>query len=220
VSRQTVAIVLLICGSLALASEAPKPAPVKEPELRQELLRRTKVDQDARGRVIDWSKKHGKNGRVDVATLSARQKAEHEKLLDAVKRADRENTAWLEKVVEKQGWPTITLVGKDGANAAWLLVQHADDAPKFQRKCLDLMTRLPGDEVSRTNLAYLTDRVLLAEGKKQVYGTQFTLSGGKWKPRPIDDEANVDKRRKEAGLAPIAEYAKQLEKLYGGAPKK
>ena len=69
------------------------------------------------------------------------------------------------------------------------------------------------------NLALLTDRVLLAEGKKQLYGTQFTFVNGKLKPHPIQDEANVDKRRAEAGLPPLAEYAKMLEKVYG-SPKK
>lgn len=77
------------------------------------------------------------------------------------------------------------------------------------------MTRLPGEEVSRRNVAYLTDRVLLAEGKKQVYGTQFILEKGKWKPRPLEDEANVDRRRAEVGLPPLAEYAKEIEAYYG-----
>jgi hypothetical protein len=60
----------------------------------------------------------------------------------------------------------------------------------------------------------LTDRVLLAEGKKQVYGTQFTLVNGKCKPRPLEDEANVDQRRKEVGLRPLAEYFKEAERFY------
>jgi hypothetical protein len=82
------------------------------------------------------------------------------------------------------------------------------------------MAKLPKDEVSRSNYAYLTDRVLLAEGKKQLYGTQFIFSNGKWRPRPIQDEANVDKRRAEIGLPPLAEYAKIIEQQYQAAPKK
>jgi hypothetical protein len=128
-------------------------------------------------------------------------------------------TRWLQKIVDNQGWPTKTLVGEDGANAAWLLVQHADADSQFQRKCLDLMTKLPKGEVSQVQFAYLTDRVLLAEGKKQIYGTQFHAVDGKLQPRPLEDEANVDKRRADIGLPPLADYAKELEKVYGGGSK-
>ena len=110
-------------------------------------------------------------------------------------------------------------MGEDGANAAWLLVQHADADSQFQRKCLDLMAKLPKGEVSQVQFGFLTDRVLLAEGKKQIYGTQFHAVDGKLQPRPLEDEANVDKRRADIGLRPLADYAKALEKIYGGGSK-
>ena len=204
---------------VALADDTPRPITVKAPELHSELLRRTRTDQDARQGMVQWMKDHGA---ATVATESLRkeQKAELEKLTAKVKAVDADNTKWLAGVVEQHGWPTYTSVGKDGANAAWLLVQHADADPKFQRRCLDLMAKLPKGEVSQSDLAYLTDRVLLAEGKKQRYGTQFIFADGKWKPRPLEDEANVDKRRAEAGLPPLAEYIKLIEKQYGGGVKK
>jgi hypothetical protein len=41
------------------------------------------------------------------------------------------------------------LVGEDGAHAAWLLAQHADRDPAFQRRCLDLLTQaVAGREAS------------------------------------------------------------------------
>jgi uncharacterized protein (DUF305 family) len=209
-----------LSGLVARAEDSPKLPPPKDPALHAELLRRTKVDQEARLAMIAWMKEHGQAGTVQTAALSKEKQAEFEKLSAKVKEADEANTKWLQELVERQGWPTNTLAGKDGANAAWLLVQHADADPKFQRRCLDLMTKLPKDEMSQTNLAYLTDRVLLAEGKKQLYGTQFTAIDGKWQPRPLEDEANVDKRRAEAGLQPIAEYAKQIEQIYGESAKK
>jgi hypothetical protein len=137
-----------------------------------------------------------------------------------VQKIDEANTQWLKQIISEHGWPTISLVGPDGASAAWLLVQHADRDPAFQRKCLDLMTALPKDEVSQKDLAYLTDRVLLKEGKQQLYGTQFTSDGGKWIPRPLEDEPNVDSRRAAVGLPPLAEYARQLSEVYGPASTK
>ena len=199
---------------------APRAKSVKEPALRRELLERVKADQDARMASIEWMKRHSMIGGVDVATLSEELKSEYERLGLAMKQADEENTKRLAEIVDQHGWPTITLVGPDGANAAWLLVQHADRDRPFQRKCLDLMTKLPKQEVPQRDLAYLTDRVLLGEGKKQLYGTQMDSTDGKWVPRPLEDPENVEKRRAERGLEPLAEYIKQIESVYGPAPSK
>jgi hypothetical protein len=61
----------------------------------------------------------------------------------------------------------------------------------------------------------------VGEGKKQVYGTQCKLENGEAIPEPIEDEANVDKRRAEVGLQPLAEYLKLLKEVYlGKQPEK
>lgn len=201
---------------VAVAAVAADPkAEITNPDLRDELQKRGKVDQDARGRLIEWQKANGN----DFSKLPADKKAEFEKVADEVAKVDADNTEWLGEQVGKTGWPTVSQVGKQAAHTAWLLVQHADADPKFQRKCLDLMAKLPKGEVDGKDVAYLTDRVLLAEGKKQVYGTQFHSPNGKWEPRPLEDEANVDKRRAEVGLSTLAEYVKQLEAAYGPAKK-
>jgi hypothetical protein len=218
-NRLITTCVLCLFAFTARAAEEPKRSDVQDPDLRRELLRRTKVDQDARVAITDWLGKQGAKDALDKDHRTAKQNEEFEKLAAAAHKADSENTAWLKHVVENHGWPTRTLVGNDGASAGWLLVQHADANRKFQRKCLDLMVKLPKAEVSQTDIAYLTDRVLLAEGKKQVYGTQFDTVNGKLQPRPLDDEANVDKLRSAVGLPPLAEYAKEMEKVYGGSSK-
>ena len=69
-------------------------------------------------------------------------------------------------------------------------------------------------DVAKGDFAYLTDRVLVADGKKQLYGTQFHDVKGKMEPQPIEDEASVDKRRKEMGLSTLAEYRKIIEEVY------
>jgi hypothetical protein len=210
----------LLSGLVVPADDTPQPMPVKEPELRSGLLGRTKTDQEVRQAMMQWMRVHGPDGVAVTAALGRDEKAEFDKLTAKVKAVDEDNTKWLKGVVEQHGWPTRTLVAQDGANAAWLLVQHADADPKFQRQCLDLMAKLPKDEVSPANLGYLNDRVLLAEGKKQLYGTQFMFVGGKWKPRPIEDEANVDKRRAEAGMSPLVDYVKLIKQQYGGHAEK
>jgi hypothetical protein len=218
--KPIISLVFGVSGFIALGDDTPRPMPMKDAELRRELLHRTKTDQEARKALIQWINDHGSNRVFDAAKLSKEKQAEYEKVVARMIEVDADNTKWLKSVVEEHGWPGNSLVGADGAKSAWLLVQHADADPKFQRRCLDLMTALPKGEVLPSNLAYLTDRVLLAEGKKQLYGTQFISVDGQWQPRPIEDEANVDKRRAEAGLPPLAEYAKEMQQQYGGSPKK
>ena len=55
---------------------------------------------------------------------------------------DRQHTKELEKIVDKIGWPTPELVGSDGSSAAWLLAQHADLNPEFQKYVLTLLEPL------------------------------------------------------------------------------
>ena len=60
-------------------------------------------------------------------------------------------------------------------------------------------------------LALLEDRVALGEGKKQIYGSQVTCNKETKKcyVAPLEDPDNVDKRRSEVGLDPLAHYLKQ-----------
>ncbi len=102
---------------------------------------------------------------------------------------DEENTAWLESIINESGWPTISAVGKEASNAAWLLVQHADHRPGFQARCLELMKSLPAGEVSLHNIAYLEDRVRIANGQLQLYGTQFIRVGDHFDAQPIENAA-------------------------------
>lgn len=191
----------------AAVEDAEKPT---KPELREQLLAKVEVDQKARFKLIEAMQKsaaEGKGNQPDMAVMQELMKV------------DAENRAWLIGVVEESGWPGKTQVGVDGAHAAWLLVQHADADPKFQRKCLDLMKALPQGEVSGTDIAYLTDRVLCAENKPQLYGTQLITVGDKMVPKEIEDEANVDKRRAELGMPPLAEYIKMTTEVYLGKQK-
>ena len=80
-------------------------------------------------------------------------------------------------------------------HAAWLLVQDADRDPAFQRSCLGLITEAARHgEATPAELAYLTDRVLLAEGQPQEYGTQMAGRDGRWQPRQLREPGTVDQR--------------------------
>jgi hypothetical protein len=128
---------------------------------------------------------------------------------------DEENTAWLESTVRHDGWPTISVVGEEASQAAWLLVQHADHKPEFQSKCLAMMKLLPEGEIKLANIAYLEDRVRVAEGKSQLYGTQFYKEGDHFGPRPIEDEENLEARRASMGLETFEANKQRMIDTYG-----
>jgi hypothetical protein len=207
---------LMLLLSAAVAGDVEESDTVRLPDIRDELFMRVAKDQAARKAGISWAADHGVNGIIDESLLTDEEKAVHARLQAEVARIDAENTAWLKKVVDEEGWLTYSDVGLDGTDAAWLLVQHADADPTFQRRCLDLMTSIPRNEVSQQNLAYLTDRVLLKEGKNQIYGTQFVIRDGEWVPLNLEDKENVDARRAEAGLPPLDEYKAMLEAVMSG----
>ena len=77
----------------------------------------------------------------------------------------------------------------------------------------------PEGEVAARDIAFLTDRVLVAQGKPQRYGTQGVMENGKAVVKNVEDRDNLDKRRKELGLPPIDQYLKQLEDVYKSQPK-
>jgi len=125
-----------------------------------------------------------------------------------VARIDVDNDSWLRHLLEKDGLPGVDQVGEFGLHLAWLLVQHADEDPQLQHWALaSFERRYEAGEFSADELAKLTDRVLLEQGKAQRYGTQFDWGSGRFDPRHIADASEVDAHRRELGLMPLSDYA-------------
>ena len=191
-------IALLLVANLQAQTASKRSA--DNSGLRRELLQRVEQDQAIRNELIKKGADHPDR------SILARMKA-----------IDASNTKWMRIIVRKYGWPSPTLVGRDGTEAAFLLVQHADLA--FQKQMLPFVTKAyrQGD-LSGQSYALLLDRVLVGEGKPQVYGTQAKRFeewvGGQPVLEPIEDEANVDKRRAEVGLSPLSEYRELLKRIY------
>lgn len=116
------------------------------------------------------------------------------------------NAVRLLVIIEEHGWPGRSLVGEAGAQAAWLIVQHAIGNPPLQRRSLVLLTDAAAQgEVPARQVALLEDRIRCFEGKRQRYGTQFDWDEhGQLSPLPIEDEAGVDERRRAVGLTSLA----------------
>ena len=194
--------------------EAPPAA--RDPELRAELVARMKAEQDARVELMRVAPLN------QPLTPEARQQPEVKAALDRMEKVDRENLAWLKDVVEKHGWPGKALVGPDGAQGAFLIAQHAVSDLAFMARCLEgLKAAHTAGDADGQWVALMTDRLLvLKDKKKQRYGTQLEPKDGKLVPQPIEDEANVDARRAELGLPPLADYLRLVNDPKGFPAKK
>jgi hypothetical protein len=129
---------------------------------------------------------------------------------------DRANTARLKEIIREYGWPSKADVGSPAATAAFLIVQHADHDLPFQKEYLAFVQQefqkgqAPGDAV-----ALLTDVIRVAEGQRQLYGTQINIIDGRLVVQPIEDEAQVDQRRAALGLGLLSEYIARVKQAYG-----
>lgn len=196
--------IVAFCFSLQLISNIQAQTvgaqSVADPDLRQELLKRVEQDQTVRNELIKKGIEHP-----------------DESVLKRMQAIDAANTERMRAIVRQYGWPGPELVGQDGTEAAFLLVQHAELA--FQKEMLPLVEQAyKSGKLSGQSFALLLDRVLVREGKPQVYGTQAKgvkeWNGKEPVLEPIEDEANVDKRRAAVGLFPLSEYRELLRKMY------
>ncbi|MFE7562537.1 DUF6624 domain-containing protein [Kitasatospora sp. NPDC057500] len=158
-----------------------------------------------------------------AAELSVMVAADHEAARHANSDDPAEQLAWrrltaqhadrLGEIMDAIGWPTVELVGEDAARAAWLIAQHADRQLDVQRRALRLMERAVADgAASPRDLAFLRDRTLVNEGRRQIYGTQIAgVKDGSPVPWPCEEPERMDARRAEVGIPPFAEYVAQFQ---------
>jgi hypothetical protein len=117
-----------------------------------------------------------------------------------------DNAARLRKLIAVHGWPHEAIAGKDGAEAAWLTVQHAIGEPEFQREMLRLLRGCAqAQQVPAWHAAYLEDRIAMYEGRPQRYGTQWLEDplDGRIRPWTLAEPDRVNELRSEVGLGPL-----------------
>jgi hypothetical protein len=166
---------------------------VTSDELRRRLVEMTQADERLRNKLLrDGSLFDGYNPRM--AELHARHARE------------------LAAIVEEVGWPGRALVGADGAEAAWRVLQHAIGSPELQRGCLPLLRQAAaGGDVPGAYPAWLEDRIAFSERRPQRYGTQCDWDrDGFMSPWPIEDVEGVDVRRAAVGLPSLEEQQRRI----------
>lgn len=120
---------------------------------------------------------------------------------------DSVNLIKVKIILDNNGWLGDEIVGEKGSAALFLVIQHSNLAT--QEKYLPILRdAVKQGKVSGSRLALLEDRVALRQGRKQIYGTQVSRDEetNLYYVSPLEDPDNVDKRRAEVGLQPIANY--------------
>lgn len=125
-------------------------------------------------------------------------------------KSDAINQQKISFILHQYGWPGKEVVGEKGNQTIFLVIQHSHI--EFQKQHLsEVNEALANGKLRPSSYALLTDRMALAEGKLQTYGSQLSRNPetGKYFVQPLVDPANVDHRRSKVGLGPMQEYVSQ-----------
>jgi hypothetical protein len=125
---------------------------------------------------------------------------------------DSSNLVRIEKIIAQYGYPGKSLVGTPTNEAAYYVLQHS---PKIKQYFPLIESAARKGELPFTRFATMQDRLLMQEGKEQIYGTQgygFASKGANGQPGPmqmfiwpVSDPKNVNRRRREAGFPDTVE---------------
>jgi hypothetical protein len=174
-------------------SEPGSSGAISESELLKDLQARVESDQAARKKWVADPKS--------------------ETLARSVNVIDAANLTWLRQLISGKGFPTAAQVGNEGVHLAWILLQHADQDPKLQSRLLPVLEqRFAAGELPANDLARMTDRVLVASGRPQRYGTQFDWFAGEFKLPEPSRLTEIDTERSHVGLMPLADYVCTIRK--------
>lgn len=157
-------------------------------------------DQNTRNQTRSKEEKYGRDSKEMRALWRIMQKN------------DSINQIKVSKILDTQGWPSKNRIGVKGVYTLFLVIQHSD--LKTHVKYLPLITKAVNNgNLPKKEYAMFYDRLILGQGKKQVYGTQLRVSKDSKDlyVLPIKDVENVDKRRAEMGLNTMQENLKRWD---------
>ncbi|WHF52609.1 hypothetical protein QGN23_04855 [Chryseobacterium gotjawalense] len=99
------------------------------------------------------------------------------------------------------------------SKSIFYIAQHSDMEINFRKEILEYVSK--SNSYSLNNKAYLIDRDLVSEKKKQKFGTQlkFNADTKKLGSDPIEDVKNLDSLRYEYNLPKLSIYLKYVNKI-------
>lgn len=121
--------------------------------------------------------------------------------------ADSLNLIKVSTMLDHYGWLGSDVIGKAGSKTLFLVIQHADQQTQ-ERYIAIFRNAVIAENAKASDLALLEDRLALSKGRRQIYGSQIGIDRDTRVAYvlPLENPEEVDQRRAEVGLPPIAEY--------------
>lgn len=192
-------LILLCLFSTGLWAQATKNAAAMA-DVRKRLTQIYEKDQKERAAYDAIERQYGWGAKE---SQDARQK---------IKDMDKEHLTEVEKIIAQVGgYPGKSVVGQPLDQVAFLIIQHSVDRAVHEKYLPMVTEAAQKNELDKAGVAFLTDQVKVQKKEKQVYGTQIHINNqGQKDVYPIEDEANVDQRRKQMDLEPMAAYLARM----------
>ena len=146
--------------------------------------------------------------------LEAVSKRDHEnRVNEIIPEIDRKNLEIVVSIIENCGMPTAQSIDKKHIATIFLVLQHGDNY--HRKKYFPLIEKaVENGDLQKSDYALMKDRILVSDGKPQIYGTQVisgTTDSNKLEVAEIEAPEYVDQRRAEMGLPPINDYLKMWD---------
>lgn len=150
-----------------------------------------------------------KDQSIRLLLLDASKKKQNvDKIRRIMDDIDRKNAVRVTGIIDQYGWLSPDEIGFEANEALFLCIQHSQDS-LIQNKYLPILKEAAQKGAAKGwHYAFLTDRCLMNQGHKQIYGTQIVTRNGVGYLVPLQDIDKVDSLRKEIGLEPLSEYMK------------
>lgn len=170
-------------------------SPALDKKLKEELLKMSQKERELLLEVVD----------KDLKKQSDR---------DKLRKLYEKNTTRLCEIIKTGGWPTTALVDREGVFSAFQILKNGGTF-ELQRDLLPvIVAAIKKDPYQKPEFAGLYDRLRVSGGMKQLFGTQAVIAGGFLILYPIEDEPNLNDRRKEYGLTEMELHIRDLERTY------
>jgi len=198
-------VVFYACDSLTTTTQNTKTSTTKDPitteninnPISKSLFEMRQKEQELQTKIDEASDLHG-----DEQALFELDEAQ-QKMYVA-------HAAKLEELIRTNGWISSKKYGNSACLQALNILKNSS-GEQVESHLDMLLKAAKNGEANPSDVAYLHDKALMHQGKKQRYGTQiaFNQDKGMNDVYPIEDEANVDKRRQNVGLEPLKDALKK-----------
>ncbi len=129
----------------------------------------------------------------------------------AIRQMNTRHLTTVDSLITQYGYPGKTLVGQPTNQVAFMVIQESNNRATHEKYLAMIQEAAMKNELDRASAAFLTDQVKVQKGEKQVYATQIRINNtGQRELYPVENEADIEKLRKEMDLEPLPVYLRRM----------